>query len=289
MIYTKASNFSYPVLNNIQDDYVNKHFNISIDTKYKDGSFYQFKISTDINSEFLLNQIKLKKAKLFLIVSSIDSRFYEFDSENPIVKISDTRVCLKENTRFQAIIMSTSVISFKDNEDLHPFYDSYKSELKVGAGRLLAFSNDYIFTGDIEKAAQIFKQKIDPNLQFPFKIELDRENIIIKYKNNDTKFSSSINSRNLNNMYLYIGLERALLNLIDKNLESEYMDGLGSLEDGIKIETISNGSPLDMKLKNLLLDKGFERIYLDNIDDAVQNIAEDIVQKFVEAVNKENE
>ena len=286
MIYTKATNFSYPILNNLQDDYLDKHFNIDIVTDYKDGRNFQFKIKVDLDSNFLLEQVMNRNAKFLLLVVSIDSRFYEFDLKNPVVKIPDSRIYLKENTRFQAIIMSKEEISFENNGDLHPFYEDFKGQIHVGPGKLLAFSNDYTFTGDVEKSTQVFKQKIDPEMDFPVDISLNQDNILIKYRDSESKFKDFINSRDLNNMYLYAGLQKALLNLLSKNLKDEYSDDTSSLEDGILVERINSGSQLDMKLKNLLIDKGIERLYLDNIDTSVQKIAENIVEKYVEAIYK---
>lgn len=289
MIYTKATNFSYPILNNLQDDYMDKHFNIEITTDYKDGRNFQFRIKVDLDSDFLLEQIKNHRTKLLLVVSAIDSRFYEFSLDDPVVKIPDNRVYLKENTKFQVLLMSKDRISFENNQDIHPFYEDFKDKIFVEAGKLLAFSNDYTFTGDIEKSTQLFKQKIDPSMEFPVNIELNYDNILIEYRDAESKFKNISNARDLNNMYLYAGLQKALLNLVSKNLENETPDQQGSLEDGILVERINSGSPLDMKLKNLLIDKGIEQLYLENIDSAVQKIAERIVEKYVEAINKENE
>ncbi len=290
MIYTKPTNFSYPILNNLQDDYLDKNFYIDIKTDYKDGRNYQFKVNIDLASEFLLNKIKENRAKILLIISSIDSRYYEVNIDDPIVKVADNRVYLKNNTKFQAIIMSTDNINFKDNNDLHPFYDEFKSDINVGPGKLLAFSNYYTFSGNLEEAVEVFKQTIDPKLTVPIKIELDSNFIKLVFKDSNIGFKNSQDSRDLKNMYLYAGLQKALINLISKNINMDKAsDTYGSLEDGVAVERIDNGSALDMKLKNLLQDKGIEYIYLDNIDEAVQKIAEGIIDKYVEAIRSNYE
>lgn len=290
MIYTKPTNFSYPILNNLQDDYLDKNFYVDIKTDYKDGRNYQFKISINLASEFLLKEIKENKAKILLIISSVDSRYYEVDIDDPFVKVADNKVYLKDNTKFQAIIMSTDNINFKDNNDLHPFYDEFKSDINVGPGKLLAFSNYYTFSGNLEEAVEVFKQTIDPELSVPIEIRLDSNFITLVFKDSNIGFKNSQDGRNLKNMYLYAGLQKALLNLISKNLNMDKdSDTYKSLEDGIAVERITNGNPLDMKLKYLLQDKGFEYIYLDNIDEAVQKIAEGIIEKYVEAVRSNYE
>lgn len=286
MIYTKPTNFSYPILNNLQDDYLDKNFYIDIKTDYKDGRNYQFKINVDLASEFLLNEIKENRAKILLIISSVDSRYYEVNLDDPVVKVADNRVYLKNNTKFQSIIMSTDNINFKDNNDLHPFYDEFKSDINVGPGKLLAFSNYYTFSGNLEEAVEIFKQTIDPDLSVPIDIRLDSNFITLVFKDSNIGFKNSQDSRDLKNMYLYAGLQKALLNLISKNLN---MNRGYSLEDGIAVERINNGNALDMKLKKLLQDKGIEYIYLENIDEVVQKIAEGIVNKYVEAVRSNYE
>lgn len=290
MIYTKPTNFSYPILNNLQDDYLDKNFYIDIKTDYKDGRNYQFKINIDLASEFLLNEIKENRAKILLIISSVDSRYYEVNMDDPIIKVADNRVYLKNNTKFQSIIMSTDNINFKYNNDLHPFYDEFKNDINVGPGKLLAFSNYYTFSGNLEEAVEVFKQTINPNLSVPIDIKLDSNFITLFFKDSNIGFKSSQDSRNLKNMYLYAGLQKALLNLISKNLNIDKgYDAYGSLEDGIAVERINNGNALDMKLKKLLQDKGIEYIYLENIDEAVQKIAEGIVNKYVEAVRSNYE
>lgn len=290
MIYTKPTNFSYPILNNLQDDYLDKNFYIDIKTDYKDGRNYQFRINIDLASEFLLNQIKENKAKMLLIISSVDSRYYEVDIDDPLVKVADNRVYLKDNTKFQAIIMSKDNINFKNNDDLHPFYDEFKSDINVGPGKLLAFSNYYTFSGNLEEAVEVFKETINPDLSVPIDIKLDSNFITLVFKDSNIGFKNSQDGRDLKNMYLYAGLQKSLLNLISKNLnmDNDY-DTYKSLEDGIAVERINNGNALDMKLKHLLQDKGFEYIYLDNIDEAVQKIAEGIIEKYVEAVRSNYE
>lgn len=284
MIYTKATNFSYPILNNIQDDYIDGYFNIGIQTDYKDGKNYQFNIDVDLGSDFLMKLIENNQARLYLIVSSVTSNYYEFSLDDPLVKIPESRVYLKDNTRFQVIIMSTSTVSFAENKDLHKFYDDFKEEIVIEAGKLLAFSNHYTFSGDIEKATNLFKQKTDSDLEIPVEITFDRENIIIKYKDSKAKFSGLNDSRNLNNMYLYAGLQKVLLNIISKYYGDTQDTNYNSLEDGILVERINEGDPLDMKMKDLLLDKNIERIYLDNIDFIIQTIAEGIVDKYIKAI-----
>lgn len=290
MIYTKPTNFSYPILNNLQDDYLDKNFYIDIKTDYKDGRNYQFKLNMDISSEFLLNEIKENRAKMLLIISSVDSRYYEVNIDDPLVKVSDNRVYLKDNTKFQAIIMSTDNINFKDNNDLHPFYDEFKSDINVGPGKLLAFSNYYTFSGNLEEAVDIFKQTINPELAVPIDIKLDSNFITLYFKDSNIGFKNSQDSRDLKNMYLYAGLQKAILNLISKNLNMDKTcDTYESLENGIAVERINNGNALDMKLKYLLQDKGIEYIYLENVDEVVQKIAEGIVDKYVEAVRSNYE
>ena len=251
---------------------------------------YQFKINIDLASEFLLKEMEKNRAKMLLIISSVDSRFYEVSIDDPLVKVADNKVYLKNNTKFQAIIMSTDNINFKYNNDLHPFYDEFKSDINVGPGKLLAFSNYYTFSGNLEEAVEVFKETIDPNQSVPIDIRLDSNFITLVFKDSNIGFKNSQDGRDLKNMYLYAGLQKALLNLISKNLnmDKDY-DAYKSLEDGIAVERINNGNALDMKLKHLLQDKGFEYIYLDNIDEAVQKIAEGIVDKYVEAVRSNYE
>lgn len=288
MIYKQATNFSYPILNNLQNDYIDGNFNINIMTDYKFGKNYQFNIELDLGSNFLLKQIEDGKAKLLLLVSSVGSSYYEFTLDNPIVLIPDNRIYLKERTEFQVIVMSTSVISFEKNEELHPFYKDFKNEIKVNKGKLLAFSNHYTFKGDIKKAPRLLEYRLNSNLKLPVDIELGDDTIVVEYKDESYNFNDLGAHNSFKNFYIYAGLQKALLNLISKNLSDSDESSLG-LETGVAVERINEGTDLDMKLKDLLLYKGVETLHLDNIDQAVQLIANGIIENYKNDVRNAND
>ena len=55
------------------------------------------------------------------------------------------------------------------------------------------------------------------------------------------------------------------------------------------VERINEGTDLDMKLKDLLLYKGVETLHLDNIDQAVQLIANGIIENYKNDVRSAND
>ena len=119
------------------------------------------------------------------------------------------------------------------------------------------------------------KKKIDPNLKGPFEIELSSETIILKFKNENYQFVDIPNNRDLNNAYIREGLGRAVINFVINNGE----------ENVVEIDEIDPPEvELDFKLYNLMKSRNIKEVGLENIDEVVNIIGNNIIQKFTDAV-----
>lgn len=127
----------------------------------------------------------------------------------------------------------------------------------------------------IKKPQELFEKKIDPNLKGPFEIELSNETIILKFKNENYQFVDIPNNRDLNNAYIREGLGRAVINFVINNGE----------ENVVEIDEIDPPEvELDFKLYNLMKSRNVKEVSLENIDEVVNIIGNNIIEKFTNAV-----
>ena len=193
-----------------------------------------------------------------------------------MVEIQKSRISLSKRTNLQLQLLAKEDISFEDNEELNLFYDAVKSEIIVLKNSILGFSNPVTFDGSQAKPLELFEKKLDPQLKSEIKIELGSETIIIHYKNENFQFIDSPKSSVLNNVYVYMGLQRALTQFIMNHSQD------GEEIDLDEIDVPENG--LDLKLYNLMRKKMIERVSFDNIDEVIALISDRILEKFTTAV-----
>ena len=273
MIYKKDANFPYPILTNTSNAYNNAKFHLVIGLD-EIGNDYCFEPKYDINSEFIKSQIQSKNASLILVVQNKDTKFYEMDQDQKFIKIPRERISIKEKTSIQLLIKAKEDISFSNNEDLSDFYGNFKESILVPKNSILGFSN-IITLNVIKKPQELFEKKIDPNLKGPFEIELSNETIILKFKNENYQFVDIPNNRDLNNAYIREGLGRAVINFVINNGEDNVVE-INEI-DPPEVE-------LDFKLYNLMKSRNVKEVGLENIDEVVNIIGNNIIQKFTDAV-----
>jgi len=87
-----------------------------------------------------------------------------------------------------------------------------------------------------------------------------------------------VNDKNIQNMYLYTGLSRALLRFIDNYSEEEYVD-IELLSDNLE-------NDLDQKLLDLMKNKGVKEISYDQIDEVIDKISDRIIEKYIIALKR---
>ena len=273
MIYKKDANFPYPILTNTSNAYNNAKFHLVIGLD-EIGNDYCFEPQYDISSEFIKSQIQSENASLILVVQNKDTKFYEMDQDQKFIKIPRERISIKEKTSIQLLIKAKEDISFINNEDLSDFYGNFKESILVPKNSILGLSN-IITLNVIKKPQELFEKKIDPNLKGPFEIELSNETIILKFKNENYQFVDIPNNRDLNNAYIREGLGRAVINFVINNGE----------ENVVEIDEIDPPEvELDFKLYNLMKSRNVKEVSLENIDEVVNLIGNNVIEKFTRAV-----
>lgn len=278
MIYRKNANFPYPVLSNLSNSYELNHFDLDVDIK-EQGGFYYFEINYEIDSDFIKNLLNNNRARLVFIIQSKDNKFYFLETGQSDIRIPKNRISLNKRTSIQLHIQALESISFVDNHDLSEFYRSFKEELILDKHALLGYSNVVVFDGDIKKPLELFAKKLNEDLKSEIRVELGQETIIIHYKKRDFQLDNYKGSKALSNMYIYLGLSKALQSFITNN--SPDNDGDVDLED-IPEPTGS----LDFKIYHLMKDKAITDLNMDNIDEVISIISDRMIERFTSAVGE---
>lgn len=269
MIYTKNTVFPYPVYFNNSSDYTDPEFQFDIEVSENDG-FYLLQFNYVLKSEYLSSLLKDGGARLFIIFTSpFDSKIFPYSSQ---MQFRIDELNLSNKLRFQCFIVSNKVISFSDNFDLITFYSMIKSRIQVSSNGILGFSNAVSFNGEIKRPFEIFQWLIDPALESELKIDLGAETIIVKIKDKDYRLPTYRGLKSLNNHYVYIGLQKALYQLL-KDLSKE--DEI-SLEDDIDN---LGANELHYKLLNYLRSKKVDKLNYENIDEVIYKMSSNIISK----------
>lgn len=279
MIFSKNAIFPYPVLKNELDDYTENIFNLEVDLKDNTNEFI-FEITYEIGSDYIKNLIDTKKAALFLVIRAKDNKFFRVEN-NSKVSIPKNRISLDKRTSIQLIIRAEEQIDFQDNNDLTDFYTGIKTKISIDKHCLLGLSNVVIFDGSMRKPFDIFEKRISSDLNSDIKIEVGSETIIIEYKHEDYQFVTSPNSSILNYPYIYMGMQKALMNMITEKSED------GESLDFTDMEMPEE--PLYAKLYNLLKSKGIDGVDINNIDEVIYKSSDRILEKFSNVIKGLNE
>lgn len=279
MIFSKNAIFPYPVLKNELDDYTENIFNLEVDLKDNTNEFI-FEITYEIGSDYIKNLIDTKKAALFLVIRAKDNKFFRVEN-NSKVSIPKNRISLDNRTSIQLIIRAEEQIDFQDNNDLTDFYTGIKTKISIDKHCLLGLSNVVIFDGSMRKPFDIFEKRISSDLNSDIKIEVGSETIIIEYKHEDYQFVTSPNSSILNYPYIYMGMQKALMNMITEKSED------GESLDFTDMEMPEE--PLYAKLYNLLKSKGIDGVDINNIDEVIYKSSDRILEKFSNVIKGLNE
>ena len=278
MIYTKKANFPYPILMNFTDDYTDARF--ELDVNIRDNSDeYIVDVMWDISSKYITGLFRNKKASLYLIIKSKDNQFYELQySRNPQIIIPRRKLCINTRTVMQLIIQVKEDIDFSDNYDLNTFYENTKSEICIKKGNALGFSNIVVFDGSQNKPLDLFERKVDKDIKSDVEISLGTETILITYKNEELQFSGIQNSKELNYTYIYMGLQKALMQFL-------YHNNPISVEEGIQIDEMDPpGSALELKLYSLMQAKNVTELSMDNMDEVIYKISDNLLSRYKDAV-----
>jgi hypothetical protein len=275
VIYRKDANFPYPILTNTSSSYEGSEFVLDVHLQ-ENVHHYRFDFEYDIDSNFINLLLKQGKAQLILVIQSKDNKFYRLDQHQKYIDIPKSRISINNRTSIQMFIQSKEDLNFQDNGDLSDFYQQFKDEIFVSKNSVLGYSNIVLFDGSYTKPLDLFEKKLDPNLSSDIKFDLGSETIVINYKNEQLQFSTLPMSNTLNNPYIYMGLQKALL---------RFIANYGSDEEQVDLEDMDPPTDhLDFKLYNLMRNKMVNEISIDTIDEVIYNISDRILEKYSAAV-----
>jgi hypothetical protein len=274
MIYKKDANFPYPVLTNTSTSYESSNFILDVEL-HENMRDYRFSINYELDSDFITRLLDRGEAQLILVIQSKDNKFFKLHPSQTSIEISKSRISVSKRTTIQLQIQAKSNINFKENDDLSGFYQQFKDEINVPKNSILGFSNVVLFDGSSSKPLELFEKKVDPSLKSDVKVELGSETIIIHYRNEELQLSNLPMSNTLNNPYIYMGLQKALLRFLVNNGDGEQVD-----LDQIDIPI----DQLDLKLYDLMKKKMVSEVVIDTIDEVIYAISDRIMEKYTAAV-----
>lgn len=265
---------------NVSNDYCKAEFDFDVNLT-DNSEEYIFNIEYKISSKFLNNLLERGLAKIYLIVKSRDNQYHEL-GDNKTVVIKKNRLSLeKSKTVLQLMIQADEKIPFAENTELNEFYSEYKDQIFVEPGMALGFSDIITFDGSQRKPFELFERKLDPDIKGNIEIQLTDETIVIVYRNEETRFYDFGRSKELNAAYLYIGLQKALVQFI-----SNYISKEASMEEGVRLDMIAGNTvnALDYKLYNLMVAKNIEEVSLNNMDEVIYLITNNMMDNYVSTV-----
>lgn len=291
MIYNnKNAVFNYPVFTNNSNSYNSQDFILSIKDVKQDNETNEIFYEIQIDSLFIKGLIESKKVAMICVIQSKDNQYYMIDQMKGKIVVPKTQLSLKRSTNIQILLKATEDIDFINCFELTPTFNSVKDEIKIPKNNLVGYSNVEILSGVEVNSVELFERKINRDLNVPFKVTLTENNIVLNFQDSKYLLDQFSRPNALNNMYIYVGLSRALQNFIINNriLSEEGYDDLAIEMDQVDQSGLS---VLDQKLYGLLINKNIELLEFSTIDEPVNQIAPEIIDSFVNEVlrGRENE
>ena len=204
-----------------------------------------------------------------------NSRKHVFNTNNNIL-IHKDKISLVDKSQFQLFIVSNDIISFENNNDLDFFYNSYKKNIILPRYTLLGYSNVIRFDGFDTDPEQLFEKRLDNTQKSSIQYVLSSEKIVISSKYKEMLFND-LGDENLNNVYYYAGLQKALLRFINtyskEDTEEVYIQEMEVPDD-----------KLDVKLHHLMKINGVNLLNFDNIDYVITLITHNMLKDYSKAV-----
>lgn len=272
MIFKKDVSFPYPILAPFNEDYPDSQFDLDINFELiEDDTLFRFQVTPNLTSKFLNELLERKKAKYKLIVSSHDSKIFDFDNPEGFIDIPRNRISLKKKTQIQMALVATEKINFKDNNDLDDYYKSLKSNVNIQKDHLVALSEVVNFNGELTKPFVLFKYEINPALESEIEFSMVGEFINIHLREKEFKYLYAPQ----NYHYVYMGLQKALVQLIFDNAAGE---------SSLRVESFTGSTPLQEKLRIYLEAKNIEEISLETIEKAIDKMTDKIMSKHNKSI-----
>ncbi len=284
MIYSKDASFSYPVFSNTNYAYEQPVFNFEVTNVNELNNDYELSFEYDLQSDFLQELLSTGKAILILILSSSDSQFYKINPQQSTIKIPKSRLSFAGKVNVQLHIQSAESINFASCEELNQFFSVFKSSITTSPKALLGYSNVSTVRNTGKNGVQLFVSEIDPTLKTDFTVRLSEDAIHLVFKEKEFLLRQVANKKGVMNMYLYIGLDRAIKSFIESNIQSTngYQEASLFLSD---LET-HNLNNLEKKLYDLMASKNIDEIIYEDIDQIIQQIAPAIIRDFTASIER---
>lgn len=282
MIYNKDAAFSYPVLSNTNNSYRDNEFSFSVTNITDSNDHYQLEFDYDIGSDFVKRLLREEEAVLVFILQSKDNLFFTLEKDQKHLLLKKSRIAFNEKVRAQLHIQSRKEISFSACKELNDFYSSMKEQLSISKNSLIGYSNTSTVRNIGKSGVALFEKNIDPSMKLDFQVQLSTDSIILKFKEEKHLLQTVAANRDIMNIYLYNGLSQAVSRFILENNEDD--------EDSLFLSEIDDSAlnNLDYKIYQLMMNKGYEEINEEMIDEIVQMTAPNIISKFTGAVERLN-
>lgn len=278
MTYDKEVSFPYPILSFLTKDYKDNNFRLSL-SPLENNDYFEFSIDYNLPSEFINSLIVQKIARIYLLIDTKDAKFYEVNMFDKTVKIPRSRITLNSRSYFQLAVVSNSVITFDNNDDLDEIYNEYRKKIQIQKNQILALSNLERFDGEIKKPFELFKSQVEPTLKTAIKIDIENEFIVIKLRDDSLKYNSFLRRKELNYHYVYMGLQKALMEYL--RIENKDIIILDEIEEPT--------DPLFRKLNRFLKVKRIKKYGSDDIDDVIHAISDRIIEKHYQVIKELND
>lgn len=286
MIYNKEASFSYPIFAENNNSYANPIFNFDVNNLTAKDEEYIFSIDYDLNSDFLNDLIEKQDASIVFIINTSDNYFVKLEPGQKTIRVSNKRLSFNSRATIQLQIQAETTIEFNSADGLNSFYELFKQNIEVDKYSLLGYTQKITYTNPDKYPIDLFRYQVDSKLPHDFEIELTPNDIIMKVRIERYLFPNIINRNSMLNMYIYVGLSRALNQFIRNNVQKTN----GEEEAEVWLDTLNTtDSNLNEKLLELMIDHDVKYVSYENVDEVIHEISDRIVDKFVnniELVNK---
>ena len=278
MIFSKNVTFPYPLFSPFSEDYVKGVFDFQIEDVYDNNDEYRFEIKYELDHPFFSDLIKKNLAKLYFVIDNVTYFYFELTSN--YFNVSKKRIALNKRTRFQILIITKEKISFKNNSYLDPIYRVEGEHIIIEANQTIALSNVITYDGEMKKPYDLFNFKVDENMKEEVKVEINNEIITIVYSDIKYKYDGFVKARHLNNHYVYLGLTKALMSLV--NLYG------GEHQEIVIADQETFNEELNKKILSLLQIYKVEILTNENIDEVIHQISDKVLLKHFLAIKEMN-
>lgn len=281
MIYNKAASFPYPVLAHNNDSYNDNEFYFDTELIETTKS-YTFKFQYDIGSNFVSSLYDNRQIEMLFIIETEDNFFEILDYGQKEVKVEKNRLSLSKNTSIQLQLQAREDISFQNCDELSDFYEQFKDQIIIPKNSLIGYSDTVIFQGSESKPLDLLEISINPNMETAFEVYIGQETIVLNFKDSKYRLNGLTRFNSIQNMYVYVGLFKALTLFILNNLEeNDSNDEAEVFLDAINQE---QSTVLNQKLFDLMRNKDIDSIGFENIDNIINKMTDNIIEKFAEDI-----